>query len=97
MKQLPQNIFYSPVRICLLGFNEKIDPDPTSSPQRPHRIVVWYATADFTDAPANYWDNLHVRALDSFSISTGNSIPAGYYRHTGKILPVGLWQRVEHS
>ncbi len=56
--------------------------------------VVLYATADFTDAPANYWDNLHVRSLDSLFIRTGNSIPAGNYRHTGKILPVGLWQRV---
>lgn len=97
MKQLHQNIFYSPVRICLPGFNEKIDPTPTSYSQPLHGIVDLGASADFTDASANYWDTLYVRSPGFHSTNPDNSIPDGNYRDTGKILPVGLWQRVEHS
>jgi hypothetical protein len=94
MKQLGRNVLYSPVRICLLGSNDKPDPTQPTSGQRPTRIVVFDATADFTDAPDSYWDYLHVNSLGFLPIINGDSILVGNCRHTGKILLVGLWQRV---
>lgn len=40
---------------------------------------------------------LSMSARGSIPIRTDDSIRVGYYPRTGKILPLGLWQKASHS